>query len=152
MLRALAVLATVASGVRVHGPQEVRTVVFSLLSEDTAQADAMELVGTPNLWVGNWTVTPPPEIWSAVQSSTFVNGFEAALDETAGDTKLNGTVAYRSKTHKIQLKFDCEQGAEGSRCAIGADAFTRDRLKDFTTFVGSTLVYTAVFGAPASSP
>jgi hypothetical protein len=60
-------------------------------------------------------------------------------------------VLYQSEQHSVRLAFDCEQSAEGARCAINADAYTKDNLRGFSTFVGPTLVYTAVFGARSAA-
>ena len=144
---AFALSATSAVRTVVTGPQDVKSVAFSLLSEDTAQTDALTLTGEPTLWTGTWTVPPPTSIWSGVQSATFVDGFQAALDVGSANTKLNGTVTYKSQAHSVRLDFDCEQSSEGARCAVNADAYTKDNLRAFSTFVGPTLVYTAVFGA-----
>lgn len=140
--------ATQRCSATVTGPGEIKSVTFVLLSQDVNQAKPLVLENASlALYTGTWSTAPPAHIYSAVQSATFVNGFEATLDaKAAGYTQLNGTVTYDSPLHHVALAFDCQKGGGQDKCEINADAYSRDNLVGQSTFVGSTLVYTAVFG------
>ena len=131
------------------GPGEVTSVMFLLLSQDVDQTTPLVLDNTSlALHTGSWLTEPPTQIWSAVQSATFVNGFQASLDPQATDfIQLNGTVTYSAPSHQVALAFDCQKGGGQDKCEITAVAYTKDNLVGQSTFIGSTLVYTAVFGA-----